>query len=89
MIAQCCENAKRLFLEYTAQQRVRGRIDSLYGPSNAKLRAGILTVLRGVPVPPSRANWGDFRRAMLDLFGATGECIAEEDAELERIAAAC
>jgi hypothetical protein len=66
--------AKRLFVEYT---RGTGRIDWLYGPSNASRRADILSALRGVKVPKSKAAWGVFESAMMELHGIASGCTAE------------
>lgn len=74
--------AKRLFSRYT-----NGNIGRLYGPVNADSRGIILTALTGRCVPKSRAPWNVFRRAMLELYGVSGDCKAEGDANLRTAAA--
>ena len=78
--------ARRLYLAYTGD---RCRIDSLYGPVKASCRAHILTALRGVKAPQSKAGWSIFREAMYVLFGATGDCTAARDDSLAALARAC
>ncbi len=71
--------AKRLYRLHTGRT---GTIDRLYGPENAANRGEILAALSGRHVPKSRAAWGVFRRAMLELYGVSGGCRAEADRNL-------
>jgi len=77
--------AKRLFRVYTGDT---GRIDALYGPAKAGCRAHILSALEGKRVPQSRAGWRVFRKAMFDLFGASGNCLAARESSLVELAQA-
>ena len=74
------EEAKRLFVDFTAGT---GDINRLYGPTNAPCRAQILSALSGECVPKSRAAWWVFRKAILTLYGVTGDCIVAEDRNLQ------
>lgn len=73
--------AKRLFMVYTANP---GRVNSLYGPVKTSCRAHIMSALKGETVSKSKAGWNTFRDAMIELYGATGDCIAAEDNDLAR-----
>lgn len=71
--------AKELFVRYTGGS---GRIDRLYGPSNASRRAEIMTILEGRTVPKSKARWGEFAKMIERLYGAEGNCIAVREREI-------
>lgn len=73
------QDAKQRFVTYT---NGTGDINVLYGPVNAPRRASILEDLTEQFVPRSRAGWRKFRKAILELYGVTGECMAEEDCNL-------
>jgi hypothetical protein len=73
------QDAKHRFALYTAGT---GDINYLYGPVNAPCRATILTDLTGQPVPKSKAGWNHFCRAIMDLYGVTGDCIVARERNL-------
>ena len=78
--AQAARRARNLFQTYTG-----GRIDALYGPAQAAHRAEILSAIAGQRIPKSRAGWTVFRRAVYELFGATGECDVARERDLQRL----
>ena len=65
-------------------------LDVCYGPLVRKLRAQVVEAVCGHPVPASGkdAQWGNFRKLLLERTGATGNCIANEDANFEEVARA-
>ena len=78
--AQAARRARNLFVAYTG-----GRIGTLYGPAQADRRAEILSAIAGQRIPKSRAGWNMFRRAVYELYGATGDCDVARERDLQRL----
>ena len=60
-------------------------LDVLYGPISQPLRADVAGMLLGRKVTKSskEAQYGNLRKALLSAVGASGNCIASEDADFE------
>jgi GGDEF domain-containing protein len=58
-------------------------IGMLYGDANAEVRAAILSAIKGQKVPKSRAGITELERAVMELFGITGNTGAERRDNLE------
>lgn len=76
------ETAKLLYGTFTPT----GVIGRFYGPAKAAHRAKILTILSKteISIPKSKATWGRFRDAVIQLFGAEGDCVAAVDSDLAK-----
>ena len=68
------KKALYLFGMYTRQSFVAW---DLAGPSNAKIRATILSLLQGAKVPQSKAGISALQAAFYSLAQTHGECSAE------------
>jgi hypothetical protein len=75
---------KILKAETTGQRRY---VDVIYGPSAALLRQRIACALHEKPLTKSakECQYGDLRRTLIEALGVSGNCIAREDKELQRI----
>ena len=63
-------------------------LDTIYGSQAVPLRAKVASLLAGRQVRPSakEAQYGNLRTALLLAVGASGDCIANRDADFEAIA---
>ena len=64
-------------------------LDTIYGPNALPLRTQCPALMldRKVTGSSKEAQFGNLRKALLKAVGATGACIASEDADFERKAA--
>ena len=60
-------------------------LDTIYGPHALPLRTQCAALMldRKVTGSSKEAQFGSLRKALLKAVGATGECIASEDADFE------
>lgn len=62
-------------------------LDRLYGPCAAELRVRVASAVHGRELRKSakECQYGNLRRSLVELFGATGSCIAAVDANLQEL----
>jgi hypothetical protein len=62
-------------------------MDAIYGPRAAILRQQIASAVHGVSLAKSdkRCQYGSLRSALIELVGATGNCIAAVDSNFQKI----
>lgn len=76
-------------IEKHAQRTSQPLLVVCYGPQAKPLRAAIMTMLLGRKVTGSdkAVQWGNFRKAMWEMVGAEGDCIASKEHDFETKAA--
>lgn len=75
-------------LKHIAAFRTRKSVrllETIYGPRALPLRTQVAALMldRKVTGSDKAAQYGNLRRALLEMVGATGDCIAAQDADFE------